>query len=194
MWPGHIRPHCLSRQLVSRCRRKKRSSWRVLRILLCIWLQVSRSGRTRGGWGSLWKTGVDTMHFMNFRLYGSLWYRHFVCYAVPRISFTNTIFIIDMLTVPQALIVLEQFNQSQSAIIWPMHWSIHSYRCATSTLRKDSKTTDLPFPLVSRRVATSPPITGHMYQHEIFVLEHTATCQSTYSDYVLIQCAATFVP
>jgi hypothetical protein len=37
--------------------------------------------------------------------------------AVPRTSFTNTIFIIDMLTVPQTLIVLEQFSQSQNAII-----------------------------------------------------------------------------
>jgi hypothetical protein len=122
---------------------------------------------------------------MNFRLYWSSWYPHFVCYAFPLISFTNTIFMIDMLTVPQALIVLEQFSQSQNAIIWPMHWSILSYRRATSTLSKDFKTT---FPSLWCRVVLPPlPDNQAQYRHMIFVAEHTATCRGTSSDFVPTQ-------
>jgi hypothetical protein len=79
---------------------------------------------------------------------------------------------------------LEQFNQSQNAIIGPLHWRIHtrSYRRVTSTLSKDFKDTDLPFPLMSLRVAASQPITGHMYRH-IFVAEHTVYCWGTSSDF-----------
>jgi hypothetical protein len=50
------------------------------------------------------------------------------------------------------------------------------YRRATSTLSKEFMTTDLPFPSMSRRVAASQLITGHMYRHMIFVAQHTATC------------------
>jgi hypothetical protein len=68
------------------------------------------------------------------------------------------------------------------------------YRRATSTLSKEFMTTDLPFPLMLRRVAASQPINGHMYRYMIFVAEHTATCRGTSSSFVPIQCAATFVP
>jgi hypothetical protein len=74
-----------------------------------------------------------------------------------------------------------------------LHYYVFSRKEIEAQKEGEDKT-DKREPLMFPHVAASQPITGHVYRHMIFVAEHSATCRGTSSNFVPIQCAATFVP
>jgi hypothetical protein len=80
-----------------------------------------------------------------------------------------------------------KMSQEEVLLTCAAYITMHLAEKKSKHKKEDVDKTD---PLMFSHVAASQPITGH----KIFVAEHSATCRGTSSNFVPIQCAATFVP